>query len=251
MTSALLSINKLTARFGEHVSLNQISCEFPVGSVTAVLGPEGAGKETLFRLISGERRASAGRICLAGRDLSPLPASLRRRAGIMRAPGAMVAELSLWDNLHLMMQARSLPHACMWRQTSHHKAMVARANQLLEQLQLRDRRNVRVSELSQAEQRKSELAMLLTLDPLVYMLDDPTRDLGPEDRSVVVSLLKALKTRCNRVLLLLGPPLDVARAVADHVVLLRKGQIAQQGTTDALLPGQYSPRCAQPELTYS
>ena len=77
----MLQTQDLTVRFGGHVAVNAVSCTFAPGTLTAIVGPNGAGKTTYFNLMSGQLKATAGRVSLNGQDLSGLSASARTRAG--------------------------------------------------------------------------------------------------------------------------------------------------------------------------
>ena len=82
---ALLATQDRTVRFGGHVAVDGVTCAFQPGTLTAIVGPNGAGKTTYFNLISGQLKASAGRVTLDGQDLSGASASQRTRAGLGRA----------------------------------------------------------------------------------------------------------------------------------------------------------------------
>ena len=81
----MLETHDLTIRFGGHVAVNAVTCSFAPGTLTAIVGPNGAGKTTYFNLISGQLKASSGRVLLNGRELSGLPASARTRASACSA----------------------------------------------------------------------------------------------------------------------------------------------------------------------
>src|SRR5256885_15396558 len=81
----MLRTEDLTIRFGGHVAVNGVSCAFEPGTLTAIVGPNGAGKTTYFNLISGQLKATAGRVLLGGRELTGLAPSARTRAGLGRA----------------------------------------------------------------------------------------------------------------------------------------------------------------------
>ena len=106
-TMSLLATQDLTVRFGGHVAVNGVTCAFQPGTLTAIVGPNGAGKTTFFNLISGQLKATAGRVTLDGRDLSGLSASGRTRAGLGRAFQLtnLFPRLTVLENVRLAVQA--------------------------------------------------------------------------------------------------------------------------------------------------
>ena len=133
---ARLVTEALTIHFGGHVAVNAVSCAFEPGTLTAVVGPNGAGKTTYFNLISGQLRASAGRVLLGGRDLSGLGASARTKAGLGRAFQLtnLFPNLSVLENVRLAVQAARLgPHRRglnLWSIWSDHGDLTTRAREL-------------------------------------------------------------------------------------------------------------------------
>src|SRR5438067_8358097 len=107
MSKAVLETRGLTIRFGGHVAVDGVSAAFHAGTLTAIVGPNGAGKTTYFNLISGQLRASAGRVSLGGRDLTGLAASGRTRAGLGRAFQLtnLFPRLTVLENVRLAVQA--------------------------------------------------------------------------------------------------------------------------------------------------
>src|SRR5262252_7734276 len=105
----MLETRDLTIRFGGHVAVDHVSCAFEAGTLTAIVGPNGAGKTTYFNLISGQLRASEGRVRLNGDDITPLPAPLRTRRGLGRAfqLTQLFPNLSVLENVRLAVQARA------------------------------------------------------------------------------------------------------------------------------------------------
>src|SRR3989442_14445792 len=104
----MLRTEDLTIRFGGHVAVNGVSCAFEPGTLTAIVGPNGAGKTTYFNLISGQLKATAGRVLLGGRELTGLAPSARTRAGLGRAFQLtnLFPHLSVLENVRLAVQAR-------------------------------------------------------------------------------------------------------------------------------------------------
>src|SRR5512139_2701431 len=106
--TALLQTQDLTIRFGGHVAVDHVSCAFETGTLTAIVGPNGAGKTTYFNLISGQLRASEGRVLLGGEDVTTMPAPLRTRKGLGRAfqLTQLFPNLTVQENVRLAVQAR-------------------------------------------------------------------------------------------------------------------------------------------------
>ncbi len=104
----MLETSDLTIRFGGHVAVDRVSCRFGPGTLTSIVGPNGAGKTTYFNLISGQLAASQGRVLLQGQDISMLGAAQRARRGLGRAfqLTQLFANLSVWENVRLAVQAR-------------------------------------------------------------------------------------------------------------------------------------------------
>ncbi len=237
MSSALLQTQDLTARFGGHVAVNAVSCAFQAGSLTAIIGPNGAGKTTYFDLISGQVPASTGRVYLDGHDISRLSVASRTQAGIGRAFQLtnLFPDLTVMENLRLVAQSKSSRPACIWSMASRHKTLIATADHALEQVQLADQRKLTVSELSHGDQRKLEVAMLMTLDPLVYMFDEPTAGMSMDEAPVVLDLIAQLKQRADRTILLVEHKMEVIRALADRIIVLHNGALAADGApTDVM-----------------
>src|SRR5260221_3226595 len=134
---SVLETRALTIRFGGHIAVNAVSCVFQPGTLTAIVGANGAGKTTYFNLISGQLKASSGSVHLGGRDLSALSASARTRAGLGRAFQLtnLFPDLSVVENVRLAVQAtRSGAHRRgpnLWSICSDHPALSDRAAGIL------------------------------------------------------------------------------------------------------------------------
>src|SRR5512134_2738758 len=177
---SLLATKDLTIRFGGHVAVNAVTCAFRPGTLTAIVGPNGAGKTTYFNLISGQLKATAGQVTLDGRDLSGLSASQRTRAGLGRAFQLtnLFPRLSVLENVRLAVQAaRDGAHRRglnLWSIWSDHQELLARANQILQEVAMADKEHVLVANLPHGDQRKLEVALLMALESKVFMFDEPT-----------------------------------------------------------------------------
>jgi branched-chain amino acid transport system ATP-binding protein len=232
---ALLQTHDLTIRFGGHVAVDHVSCAFEAGTLTAIVGPNGAGKTTYFNLISGQLRASEGRVLLNGENLTALPAPLRTRKGLGRAfqLTQLFPNLTVQENVRLAVQAREQGRGHqaidLWHVWLDRRAWIDEARAVLDSVRLDDKRDAHASALPHGDQRKLEVAMLMALDPLVYMFDEPTAGMSVDEVPVVLDLIRMLKARKDRLILLVEHKMDVVRELSDRIVVLHNGQLVADG----------------------
>jgi branched-chain amino acid transport system ATP-binding protein len=233
----VLETRDLTIRFGGHVAVDHVSCAFAPGTLTAIVGPNGAGKTTYFNLISGQLPASEGQVLLGGQDITRMPVSARTHLGLGRAfqltqlfPG-----LSVLENVRLAVQSRRKQGLNLWSVWLNHKDSLAQAQALLDQVRLADKAQALASSLPHGDQRKLEVAMLMALDPLVYMFDEPTAGMSVDEVPVVLDLIRALKARRDRTILLVEHKMDVVRELADRIIVLHNGRLMADGEPDAVI----------------
>lgn len=237
----MLETQDLTIRFGGHVAVDHVSCRFAAGTLTAIVGPNGAGKTTYFNLISGQLPASEGRVLLDGEDITALPAAARTRRGLGRAfqLTQLFPNLSVHENVRLAVQAREAGRQGggldLLRVWSDHKAWIAEADRLLDQVRLHDKAHSIASALPHGDQRKLEVALLMALDPKVYMFDEPTAGMSVDEVPVVLDLIRQLKARQDIVILLVEHKMDVVRELSDRIVVLHNGQLVADGEPAAVI----------------
>ncbi len=231
----MLETIKLTIRFGGHVAVDHVSCAFKPGTLTAIVGPNGAGKTTYFNLISGQLSASEGQIFLNGRDLSRMTASARTRAGLGRAFQLtnLFPSLSVLENVRLAVQAsRTGEHRHglnLWSIWSDHEALTVRAQEILVSVAMDAQQDRTVASLPHGDQRKLEVALLMAIDPQVYMFDEPTAGMSHDEAPVILDLIRQLKKDKSKTILLVEHKMDVVRELADRIIVLHNGQLVADG----------------------
>lgn len=235
--AAALETRDLTIRFGGHVAVNAVSCVFRPDSLTAIVGPNGAGKTTYFNLISGQLKPSRGQVLLHGRDLSRLPVPARTHAGIGRAfqLTSLFPNLSVLENVRLVLQARQRLGRDLWHIWSHHRALTERAEQVLSSVALTSKATMQASALSHGDQRKLEVGMLIALDPAIYMFDEPTAGMSVDEVPVILDLIRALKQQAGKTILLVEHKMDVVRELADRIIVLHNGALMADGDPDTVI----------------
>ncbi len=231
----MLETKQLTIRFGGHVAVNAVTCAFQPGTLTAIVGPNGAGKTTYFNLISGQLKASAGEVFLGGNNLTGLSPSARTRAGLGRAFQLtnLFPHLSVLENVRLAVQAAQQgPHLRglnLWSIWSDHRPLTQHALGILETVAMLDKQALPVASLPHGDQRKLEVALLMALDPAVYMFDEPTAGMSADEAPVILNLIRALKKDKSKTILLVEHKMDVVRELADRIIVLHNGTLVADG----------------------
>ena len=231
----MLETRGLTIRFGGHVAVDNVTCSFAPGTLTAIVGPNGAGKTTYFNLISGQLKASAGTVSLNGKLLSGLSPSARTHAGLGRAFQLtnLFPNLSVLENVRLAVQAtREGAHRRglnLWSIWSDHRALTERSDQILDDVALKSREHATVASLPHGDQRKLEVALLMALEPKVFMFDEPTAGMNAAEVPVILDLIRKLKQDRSKTILLVEHKMDVVRELADRIIVLHNGALVADG----------------------
>ena len=227
----LLESDRLTIRFGGHAAVNDVSCGFAAGTLTAIVGPNGAGKTTYFNLLSGQLRATSGRVLLEGDDITGLPASKRARRGLGRAFQLtnLFPNLTVHENVRLAVQAAAGRGWDLWHIWSSDRHLVEAADAILADIALAARRDVLAAELSHGDQRKLEGAILIALQPKVFMFDEPSAGMSVDEAPVILDLIARIKQQRDRTIVLVEHKLDVVRSLADRIVVLHQGALVADG----------------------
>ncbi len=221
-----LVADRLTKHYGGLRVLDGVTLSAYAGRVTALIGPNGAGKTTLFRCLAGSLQADSGRVLLAGRDITRLPADARSRRGLVPTyqVGSVFATLTVRENLLVAAENRSRLsplRAFSRRRDSRAMAVVAES---IDRLGLGRVADTAAGELPTGTLRIIEFARALVADPLVLLLDEPVSGLDRREADAVGSFMRGLAAEGKAVLLVEHDPAFV-RTLADEVHELSGGQL--------------------------
>ena len=211
--------------------MNRVSCAFQPGTLTAIVGPNGAGKTTYFNLVSGQLLATASSVALFGEDITRLAASQRTRRGIGRAFQLtnLFPRLSVLENVRLAVQARAGAGKDLLSTWRSHVELIERARGYLERVALAGKAEVAAASLPHGDQRKLEVAILLALEPEVFMFDEPTAGMSVDEVLVILDLIRDIKARGDKTILLVEHKMDVVRSLADRIIVLHQGELVADG----------------------
>jgi branched-chain amino acid transport system ATP-binding protein len=227
----MLATEDLTIRFGGHAAVDGVSCAFQPGTLTSIVGPNGAGKTTYFNLISGQLAATSGKVRLNGEDITHYAAPRRTRLGLGRAFQLtnLFPNLSALENVRLAVQVRSGKGLDLFSRTQSHRELIDRAMAHLGAVSLADRANAVAATLPHGDQRKLEVAILLALEPDIFMFDEPTAGMSVDEVPTILDIIAAIKQRRDKTILLVEHKMDVVRSLSDRIVVLHQGKLVADG----------------------
>jgi branched-chain amino acid transport system ATP-binding protein len=208
-----------------------VSCAFPSGSLTAIVGPNGAGKTTYFNLISGQLPATAGSVIVKGEDVTRLSASARTRRGLGRAFQLtnLFPNLTVFENVRLAVQARARAGLSLLTLWTDRRDLAQAAETILGRVGLGDRHTATAGALPHGDQRKLEVALLIALEPDVFMFDEPTAGMSVDEVPNILEIISDLKRDASKTILLVEHKMDVVRSLADRIIVLHNGALVADG----------------------
>lgn len=226
-----LRTENLTIRFGGHAAVRDVTCAFRPGELTVIVGPNGAGKTTWFNLVSGQLKPTEGRIYKGEQDITSLSPSARAKNGIGRAFQLtnLFPRLSVLENVRLVVQARQGKGPSIFRRASSMKELAEEAYSYLERTRLASVAALPAAALPHGDQRKLEVALLLAMQPDIFMFDEPTAGMSVDEAPVILELIADIKKDRSKTILLVEHKMDVVRALADRIVVLHNGATVADG----------------------
>ncbi|MEU5218346.1 ABC transporter ATP-binding protein [Streptomyces sp. NPDC020807] len=214
----MLSIENATVRFGERAALDAVDLEVAEHETVCVLGPSGSGKSTLLRVVAGLQGLDGGRVLLGGADQAGVPTH-KRGVGLMFQDHQLFPQKDVGGNIAFGARMRGADRA----------AQAERVRELLDLVGLPGAERRSVGALSGGEQQRVALARALAPRPRLLMLDEPLGQLDRGLRERLVVELRQLFGRLGTTVLAVTHDQGEAFALADRVVVMRDGRIAQSG----------------------
>jgi branched-chain amino acid transport system ATP-binding protein len=234
VTDPILRTAGLSKLFGALTAVDNVSLDFAAGRVHAIIGPNGAGKTTLINLLSGDLAPTAGTIYFKGRDITREPSDRVSRLGVGRSyqKTNVFPEFTCFANCWLGAQSRMRTSMRFVRPAFGYGAVRERAERALALCGLADQRHRVAGQMSYADGRRLELAMVLATEPELVLLDEPLAGMGTEESSLVVDLLKALAR--DHTLILIEHDMDAVFAVAEVLTVMVNGQVLETGRPEQI-----------------
>jgi ABC-2 type transport system ATP-binding protein len=218
-----LTTNRLTHRYGDRVALDQVSLRVNAREIFGLLGPNGGGKTTLFRILSTLVRPTTGSASILGLDLARDTGAIRRRLGVVFQAPSLDKKLTVRENLAHQGHLYGLSG----------KSLGERIDHLLLEFDLHDRRRDLVETLSGGLQRRVEIAKCLLHRPEILLLDEPSTGLDPGARIDLWQTLYRLRDQEGVTVLLTTHLMEEAER-CDRVAIIDRGKIVAEGAPEEL-----------------
>ncbi|HET7677179.1 MAG TPA: ABC transporter ATP-binding protein [Candidatus Limnocylindrales bacterium] len=228
--TSLIHARGLTKRFGDFTAVDAIDFDVAPGEAFGFLGPNGAGKTSTMRMIGCVSPVSDGTLRILGMDPAVDGPRIRAQVGVVPQQDTLDTELTVRENLHIYARYFDIDRA----------TARARADELLDFVQLTERADSEVEPLSGGMKRRLTIARSLINEPSLLLLDEPTTGLDPQARHLLWDRLYRLKQR-GATLVLTTHYMDEAEQLCDRLVVMDKGRIVAQGSPRELIE-QHSTR---------
>jgi phospholipid/cholesterol/gamma-HCH transport system ATP-binding protein len=218
-------IRGLRFRRGDRVIFDGVDIDIRRGRVTAIMGPSGTGKTTLLRLIGGQLKPDAGTVRVEGEEIPKLSTKrlyeLRKRMGMLFQSGALLTDLSVFENVAFPLREHTdLPEAMI-------RDLVLMK---LEAVGLRGARDLSPSQLSGGMARRVALARAIALDPTMIMYDEPFTGQDPISMGVLLTLIRKLNDALGLTSVVVSHDVAETAAISDYIYLLSEGKVVAHGT---------------------
>ena len=211
----MITVEKITKRFGNKTALNQIQFNVDKGEIFGFLGPSGAGKTTLINILTGQLKADEGTTQLLGKDTKDLTPEDLARIGLVGDSSGYYEKLSLEKNLIVYAKIYGLPNS--------------RVDEVLEQVGLLESKKTIAEKLSTGMRQRMFLARALLNRPELLFLDEPTSGLDPMTSKKIHRLLEELKATGTTIFLTTHDMVE-ATEMCDRISLLNQGDLVEIGT---------------------
>ena len=244
--TTLLSVERLTMRFGGLTAIDDLSLEVPAGKITAVIGPNGAGKTTFFNCLTGFYKPTVGSVrlnhpqrgtlrleTLASHQVARTAQVVRTFQNIRLFPKMTVLENLIVAQHNVLQQASVFSLAGLFGLPAYRKAetrAVEKAVDWLKRLGLIDKADTAAGDLPYGTQRRIEIARALCVDPILLCLDEPAAGLNPRESAELNDLLMHLAGDEGISILLIEHDMSVVMKVSDHICVLNYGRKIAEGS---------------------
>lgn len=234
----ILQVQNVNKSFGGLKALNNVNLDIAEGAVHAIIGPNGAGKSTLLNCFVGRLRPDTGTVKFNGRSLLGLTPHQINQVGVARVfqTPEIFSDLTLLENV--MIPALAVRDGAFrinaWGRVDRQAEVRDRAEALLADVGLADKRHAQAGNLSRGDKRRLELAMCLVQKPKLVLLDEPTAGMSRPDTNNTIDLLARMSEEHGVTKIIIEHDMHVVFSLAERVTVFAQGHPIVEGTPDEI-----------------
>lgn len=234
MSEPILSTRDVVKVYAGFTALDGVSLDVTEGAIHAIIGPNGAGKTTLFNVLSGFAPATRGSVRFDGAEISHLDPAAIARMGMVRSfqITSIFPHMSVLDNVKIALQAQTSLSRRLLASAQTTAVLDDPARAALDAVGLDGERDEPAVNLPYGRKRSLELAIALSQEPRVLLLDEPTAGIGLGDIDATVALVRRIAR--GRTVVLVEHNLQVVHHLADRVTVMQRGKVLVEGTYDVV-----------------
>lgn len=232
---SLFSITGLTKRFGSLVATDHVDLEIEEEGILSIIGPNGAGKTTFFNLLTGFHKPDEGKILYKGTDITGLPPEKIIQHKISRSfqVVSLFEEMTVLDNMRIGVQSTMGFKGNVFRNFLNNKPVRDKALEILERVHLADIKDQVVTAISHGDRKILDLAMSLTTEPDVLLLDEPMSGLAKGERVRIIQLITEDFNKDMK-LIIVEHDMDAVFTISDKILVLNQGAVLALGTKEEI-----------------
>ena len=236
----ILVADKIVRQFGGLTAVNVDHLEIQRGSITALIGPYGAGKTTFFNLLTGYDSPNSGTWSFNGRELNGIPPHKVARLGMVRTFQLTKAlyRLTVIENMALGARNQKgesvLRSVFPWIWRAQEAEIRARATEILRKFKLLEKQDDFAAALSGGQRKLLEMARALMVEPEMIMLDEPMAGVNPALKQSLLEHIKELRTE-GKTVLFVEHDMDMVHEISDWVIVMAQGAVIAEGTPASVM----------------
>jgi branched-chain amino acid transport system ATP-binding protein len=235
----LLEAVSVSRLFGGLTAVDDVTYRVGRNEIKGIIGPNGAGKTTFFNVITGDLKPSSGKIFLKGEDITGFAPHKICRRGMSRTFQLtfVFPDMSVYDCVWVGLYSRKIgPWNLFFSRIDRKGEIAAKTEEICRLVGLENKMNELASNLSYGDQKVLEIAMALSTDPAILLLDEPTQGVGPKEADDIVELIERLSERMSVVLI--EHNIDIVMRICHNLTVLSFGKIIAEGSCHEIANNQ-------------
>ena len=224
---SILEVKNVSKHFGGLQALHDVNLSIKANSVHAIIGPNGAGKSTLLNCFVGKLIPDTGSVMFNGNSLLGIKPHEINQLGVSRVfqTPEIFTDLSVLDNVMIPCFARRdgafRLHA--FETTANEATIIEKAENMLQEVNMQDKRHMHAGSLSRGDKRRLEMAMCLVQEPRLLLLDEPTAGMARADTNNTIDLLKEIKSKRDITMAIIEHDMHVVFSLAERITVMAQG----------------------------